>query len=91
MAKIDLLKQEGHELRRPAVDYLRDDIYELRVVHSGNQYRILFFYDGNIAVVLCHAFIKKTNKVPQGAIDRALARRTKYLEDKKKHTYEVSE
>jgi hypothetical protein len=29
-ARIELLAQFGHELRRPAADYLRDGIYELR-------------------------------------------------------------
>lgn len=29
-ARIELLAQLGHELRRPAADYLRDGIYELR-------------------------------------------------------------
>ena len=30
VAKIERLKQEGHELRRPEADLLRDKIYELR-------------------------------------------------------------
>jgi hypothetical protein len=29
-ARIELLSQLGHELRRPAADILRDGIYELR-------------------------------------------------------------
>jgi hypothetical protein len=33
---IQRLKHEGHELRRPAVDYLRDGIYELRIRHERN-------------------------------------------------------
>jgi len=31
LAAIDLLDEEGAELRRPYADYLRDGIYELRV------------------------------------------------------------
>ena len=42
-AKIALLAESGHELRRPHADYLRDGIYELRVAHKPIQYRILYF------------------------------------------------
>src|SRR3989440_5086668 len=42
-ARIELLTQFGHELRRPAADYLRDGIYELRAKQGHVQYRILYF------------------------------------------------
>jgi hypothetical protein len=35
LVKIERLKNAGHELRRPEADYLRDDIYELRVSLDG--------------------------------------------------------
>jgi hypothetical protein len=38
--RLERLKQLGHELRRPEADYLRDDIYELRVSLQGRQYRM---------------------------------------------------
>jgi phage-related protein len=34
-------------------------------------------------VLATHGFIKKTNKVPKKEIDRAVAIRMKYFEDKK--------
>lgn len=43
-ARIELLAQFGHELRRPAADYLRDGIYELRAKRGHVQYRILYFF-----------------------------------------------
>jgi putative component of toxin-antitoxin plasmid stabilization module len=43
-ARIVLLSQFGHELRRPAVDFLRDGIYELRAKQGHVQYRILYFF-----------------------------------------------
>ena len=36
------LEAEGHELRRPIGDYLRDGIHELRPSILGVHYRILF-------------------------------------------------
>lgn len=38
------LESEGHELRRPVADYLRDGIHELRPSLSGVHYRILSFF-----------------------------------------------
>jgi phage-related protein len=44
VTRIQQLADMGHELRRPAADYLRDDIYELRAKHINVQYRILYFF-----------------------------------------------
>ena len=38
------LQSEGHELRRPIADYLRDGIHELRPTLGGVHYRILYFF-----------------------------------------------
>ena len=46
VARIQQLASAGYELRRPAADYLRDGIYELRAKHIHIQYRILYFFDG---------------------------------------------
>ena len=52
LARIRRLQQRGHELRRPLADYLRDDIYELRVSLQGVNYRILYFFHGRTVAVL---------------------------------------
>ncbi|MBI4582365.1 MAG: type II toxin-antitoxin system RelE/ParE family toxin, partial [Planctomycetes bacterium] len=44
--RIERLRELGHELRRPEADYLRDDIYELRVALQGRNYRMLYFFHG---------------------------------------------
>lgn len=41
VARIQQLATTGYELRRPAADYLRDGIYELRAEHVRVQFRIL--------------------------------------------------
>lgn len=38
---LDMLEQQGHELRRPIAGFLRDGIYELRPTLQGVNYRIL--------------------------------------------------
>jgi len=72
LAKIIRLEEEGHSLSRPDAAYLRDDIYELRIASDRNQYRILYFFHGGKAVVLCHAFLKKKQQVPKKEIDKAV-------------------
>lgn len=43
-AFLERLRENGHELRRPEADFLRDSIYELRIGHQGINYRILYFF-----------------------------------------------
>ena len=42
--RIERLRELGHELRRPEVDFLRDGVYELRVSLNHVQYRLLYFF-----------------------------------------------
>ena len=84
---IELLAEKGLELRRPSVDYLRDDIYELRIKYYRENYRILyFFYKGNIAV-LAHSLAKESN-IPDKDIDLAINRKKIFAEKPEVHTYE---
>jgi phage-related protein len=85
-ARIDQLRQTGHELRRPAADYLRDGIFELRTRVGRVQYRILYFFHGGNAVVLAHGIIKESD-VPNKEINRAIARRKEFEQAPDTHTY----
>jgi phage-related protein len=86
-SKIERLRQEGHHLRRPEADLLRDKIYELRVSLQGIHYRILYFFHGNVAAVLSHGIIKE-DRVPPIEIDRAIQRRKNFELNQKAHTHE---
>jgi phage-related protein len=77
---------QGHELRRPVGDFLRDGIYELRPSYQGVQYRILYFFIGKDVVVLSHG-ITKENDVPDVDIKRAVERKKRFEADPKAHTY----
>ncbi len=80
------LEMQGHELRRPVGDFLRDGIYELRPSYQGVQYRILYFFIGKDVVVLSHG-ITKENEVPDVEIKRAVERKKRFEADPKAHTY----
>ena len=87
LARIERLKQEGHALRRPEADLLRDKIYELRVGLQGFNYRMLYFFHGNIAAVVSHGIVKEA-KVPPKEIEKAIERMKKFERNSKVHTYE---
>ena len=88
LAKIHLLAAQGHELRRPHADYLRDGIYELRAKRGKVNYRILYFFHGKNVALLAHGLTKE-KKVPSGEIDRAIKRKERYENEPTKHRAEI--
>jgi phage-related protein len=84
--RIERLQKLGHELRRPEGEYLRDGIYELRVGFHGNNYRILYFFHRQVAV-LAHGVMKE-RVVASAEIDKALRRKMTFDKDLKGHTYQ---
>lgn len=56
-----------------------DDIWEVRVQHGNNIFRLFGFFYGNELVVLNHAFTKKTQKVPPEEIKIAEQRKKDYF------------
>ena len=86
-ARIELLAQFGHELRRPAADYLRDGIYELRARQGHVQYRILYFFHPGQVAILAHSLTKEET-IPPVEIERAIKRKKLFQSNPRKHTYE---
>jgi len=86
IARIQRLAVMGHTLRRPEADYLRDDIYELRVRRGRVQYRILYFFHGQRLAVLAHALTKE-GQVPPADIERAIRRKDAFVQDPEHHSY----
>jgi phage-related protein len=87
LAKLKRLEEQGHELRRPEADLLRDGIYELRVGLNGINYRILYFFHGKEAVVISHG-ITKEREVPHKEIELAIDRKARFKASPMKHTFE---
>jgi phage-related protein len=69
---LEVLREHGPNLKRPYADVLREGIRELRVGFGGNAYRALYFFFVRDSIVITHAFMKKTDKVPPEEIERAL-------------------
>jgi phage-related protein len=88
LARLELLEASGHELRRPAADFLRDGIYELRAKHKHVQYRLLYFFHGRNVAVITHGIIKRGSAVPDKEIDRAETRMQQFLRNPKARTYQ---
>jgi phage-related protein len=70
-AHLSLLEEEGPNLKRPYADVIRGKIRELRIHHSTNQYRILYFFQMREQIVLVHAFSKKTQQLKEKDIELA--------------------
>jgi hypothetical protein len=87
---LDMLEQQGHELRRPIADFLRDGIYELRPSFQGVNYRMLYFFSGRNVVVVSHGIVKES-EVPETEIHRAVQRRQAFKADPVSHSYRKSQ
>jgi phage-related protein len=85
--KLERLRDLGHELRRPEADYLRDGIYELRVRLGSVNYRMLYFFHGNVAAVVSHGLTKEQRVDPRD-IDRAVAARRRFARAPDRHTHQ---
>ena len=59
-----------------------DDIWEVRVQHGNNIFRILGFFDGNNLLILNHVFVKKAQKTPNKEIAVAEERKRNYFKQK---------
>ena len=85
--RIERLRELGYELRRPEADYLRDEVYEMRVSLQGVNYRMLYFFHKDTAAVVSHG-ITKERVVPPKEIDLAVTRKRRLSQNPKRHLYE---
>lgn len=72
---------------RVPVKFLRNiegvkDLYEIRVEHQSNIYRIFCCFDEGNLVILFNAFQKKTQKTPPNEIERAKRIKDEYFKAK---------
>ena len=85
-AVIHRLAADGHALRRPTADILRDGIHELRAKHGRVNYRILYFFHGRNVAILAHGITKEAG-VPPIEIERAVRRKQAFASNPDRHTY----
>ena len=70
--RVDLLEAGDLPIKRPYIDTLHGGIKELRFKVNKNQYRIFLFFFFKDKIMFTHGIIKKTDKVPDVEINRAL-------------------
>jgi phage-related protein len=67
---------------------LTDEIWEFRTLFNKTKYRLFAFWDKidntDIVVISTHGLIKKTDKTPQGELDKAERLRKLYMAQKTK-------
>lgn len=84
--KLERLSQLGYELKRPEADILRDNIYELRIGFQGINYRILYFFYKNQAIIISHGLTKE-KRVPPLEIDKAITNKNKFEQNPDLYSY----
>ena len=62
--------------------HIEDGIYEIRIQHGSNVYRVFSFFEENRLIILLHGFTKKSQKLPRREIEKAIRLRRDYYEDK---------
>ena len=77
-----LLLKTQDRLPKKFVKLIRDGVFELRTEYGGNIFRVFFIFDEGEIVVLFNGFQKKTQKTPQGEIEKALKIKEAYYADK---------
>jgi len=70
-AFIDRLRVYGNRMQGKFVKKLTDDIFELRVKQFDRIFRVLFFYQPGMLIVIASGFHKKTEQTPASEITRA--------------------
>ena len=76
---LDILADNGYELREPYSKHLEDGIFELRAKVGSDISRVLYFFYVGSRIVLTNGFIKKTQKTPEQQIKLAKQYRAEYL------------
>ena len=68
---IEFLRVNRGYLDEPYSRHIKGKIRELRVDFSKNRHRIFYFISVKKAIILLHAFLKKTTKTPISEIKKA--------------------
>src|ERR1700741_2201471 len=70
-AFIERLRVYGNRMQGKFVKKLTDDIFELSVKQFDRIFRVLFFYQPGMLIVITSGFQKKTQETPPGEIAQA--------------------
>ncbi len=76
---LEILQENGYQLREPYSKHLEDGIFELRGKFGSDICRVLYFFCNNGEIILTNGFVKKTKKTPRKEIETAKKRRNDFL------------
>lgn len=79
LRNLQLLSEFGVEMGFPLVSNVDRNIWELRTIYQGNQYRILFSIVSEQILLLTHGFKKKTQRILNKDKELAIKRLKNYL------------
>src|SRR5258706_2162129 len=83
---IERLRVYGNRMQSKFVKKLTDDIFELRVKQFDRIFRVLFFYQPGMLIVITSGFQKKTQETPPGEITRAAQLRKLWMKYRNRYT-----
>ena len=85
-AFIERLRVYGNRMQGKFVKKLTDDIFELRVKQFDRIFRVLFFYQPEMLIVITSGFQKKTQETPTTEITRAEQLRKLWMTHRNRYT-----
>lgn len=85
-AFIERLRIYGNRMQGKFVKKLTDYIFELRVKEFDRIFRILFFYQPGMLIVITSGFQKKTEQTPPAEITRAEQLRKLWMKYQNRYT-----
>ena len=85
-AFIDRLRVYGNRMQGKFVKKLTNDIFELRVKQFDRIFRVLFFYQPGMLIVITSGFQKKTEQAPPGEITRAVQLKKLWMKYRNRYT-----
>jgi phage-related protein len=85
-AFIERLRSYGNRMQGKFVKKLTGDIFELRVKQFDRIFRVLFFYQPGMLIVITSGFQKKTQETPPSEIARAEQLRKLWMKYRNRYT-----
>lgn len=84
IAYVFTLIRRVHKVPKKFLDHMTgtDGLYEIRIEHGSNIYRIFCCFDKGNLVVLFNGFQKKSQKTPKQEIELALKLKNEYFKGK---------
>lgn len=80
LREIELLEEFGYNLGMPHTRNVKgyDDLWELRIQHGSNYFRLLYFPPAGKKYVLLHGIRKTDRKIPKKELEIACSRMKRY-------------